>query len=125
MLTEHLERLRQQQAVVMELIAAQHQNPNYHHPSHAAHPLSDAAGRHMSASQFPSAISLLDPAAYPGQRRGSAHDAAHLPPPVPRHMSHADGVTILDTQQKHVPWLSCGAVQRPRFFAVTSDSDHA
>ena len=87
-LTEHLERLRQQQAVVLELIAAQHQSPDRHHSrSVAAQPLTDAAGgrppRHLTASQIPSAVPLLSPDSglnpVGGGRRGSAHDVVRIP----------------------------------------------
>ena len=77
---------------MLELIAAQHQNPE-HHPHH---PLADAeAGpaRYLSAARS-SAIGLADPALYPG-RRSSVHDVAHLPPPMPRRVSHTGAVVAV------------------------------
>jgi len=126
-LTEHLERLRQQQAVVMELIAAQVHSPDRHHSQSVAtaHPLADPAGRLSRplspARQSATALQLLaDPGLNPRARRSSAHDAAHLPPPVPRRVSHADGVVAVAPEGAGFPLAEKGPQQqqplRPKVF---------
>ena len=94
-LAEHLERLRQQQAVVLELIAAQHQNPDHHPHEHPLVPdMAAPAQRQSAARAHGSAAGLGDLARYHGGRRSSA-DVAHLPPPVPRRVSHAGAVVAV------------------------------
>jgi hypothetical protein len=76
------------------MIAAQHRNPDQH-----SHPLADVAGpvaRHLSAVQA-AGLAMPDPARNP--RRRTSADVAHLPPPMPRRVSHAGSVVVVSAAE--------------------------